>query len=245
MDRLLLAARELELPLRAEHVPAFERYYQELVLWNQRFNLTAITDYEQVQIRHFADSLTCLLATRTLLEAARQGAPCRLVDVGAGAGFPGLPIKIVWPQADLTLVESISKKCAFLEHVVRKLALEGVSVIKSRAEEVGHDPQQRERYDVVLARAVADLVVLVEYCLPLARRQGLLVAQKGEDVESEVVRAGKAISVLGGELVQVKRVAVPGTALPRTLVVIRKVALTPPQYPRRPGVPSRRPILEG
>jgi len=245
MEKLLLAARELGLPLGAEHVPAFERYYQELVLWNQRFNLTAITDYEQVQTRHFADSLTCLLATSALLEAARQGAPCSLADVGAGAGFPGLPTKIVWPQADFTLMESVGKKCAFLEHMVRELGLGGVAIINRRAEEVGQDQQHREHYDVVLARAVADLAVLVEYCLPLVRRQGLLVAQKGEDVESEIVRAERAISVLGGKLEKVKRVEVPGTALSRTLVVIRKVALTPPQYPRRAGVPGRRPISGG
>jgi len=242
MQKLLFAARELDLPLRPEHLPVFELYYRELVAWNERFNLTAVTDYEQVQTRHFADSLTCLLATPVLLEAARQGKTCRLMDVGAGAGFPGLPIKIVWPQAALTLLESIGKKCTFLEHMIEKLEMDTASVVNSRAEDAGHDPEQRERYDVVVARAVADLPVLAEYCLPFARRQGIVIAQKGDGVEEEVVRAEKALSLLGGKLERVQRVEVPGTALPRSLIVVRKVALTPPKYPRRAGTPSRRPL---
>ncbi|NPV07833.1 MAG: 16S rRNA (guanine(527)-N(7))-methyltransferase RsmG [Anaerolineae bacterium] len=242
MDKLLRAARDLGLPLRSEHLPVFQRYYELLVEWNQRFNLTAITDYEQVQVRHFADSLTCLLAAPALLEAVRRGAACRLADVGTGAGFPGLPVKIVWPQARLTLIEAVGKKCTFLEEVSRELGLTNVTVVNARAEEVGRDPLHRESYDVVLARAVAEMAVLAEYCLPLARRQGLVVAQKGEEVEEEVVRAEHAVAVLGGRVERVLRVEVPGTALPRSLVVLRKTSLTPPEYPRRPGVPSRRPL---
>jgi 16S rRNA (guanine527-N7)-methyltransferase len=212
------------------------------VEWNQRFNLTAVTDYEQVQVRHFADSLTCLLGSPAILAAARARSPWSLVDVGAGAGFPGLPIKIVWPEAKLTLIESIGKKCSFLEHIVGELGLTGVTVLNARAEEAGQDQAHRERYDLVLARAVADMPVLAEYCLPLARRGGLVVAQKGDDVEAEVVRAERAIMLLGGTLEKVKRVEVPGTALPRSLVVLRKVALTPPKYPRRPGQPAQHPL---
>jgi 16S rRNA (guanine527-N7)-methyltransferase len=242
MERLVKAARDLGLPLRPEHLPSFERFYSELVEWNQRFNLTAVTDYEQVQVRHFADSLTCLLGSPAILAAARARSPWSLVDVGAGAGFPGLPIKIVWPEAKLTLIESIGKKCSFLEHIVGELGLTGVTVLNARAEEAGQDQAHRERYDLVLARAVADMPVLAEYCLPLARRGGLVVAQKGDDVEAEVVRAERAIMLLGGTLEKVKRVEVPGTALPRSLVVLRKVALTPPKYPRRPGQPAQHPL---
>ncbi len=237
------AAEALGLPVRPEHLPLFRRYYELLVEWNARFNLTAVTDEESVPVRHFADSLTCLLATPSLPEAVRQGSACRLADVGAGAGFPGLPIKIVWPQASLTLMESVGKKCAFLEEVAKELGLAGVQVVNARAEEVGQDPAHRERYDVVLARAVADLPVLAEYCLPLARRQGVVIAQKGDDVAEEAVRAEYAIQVLGGRLERVLPVEVPGTALPRSLVVIRKETLTPSQYPRRAGVPARRPLL--
>jgi len=243
MQQLAVAAKELGLPLRPEHLPLFERYYQELVAWNECFNLTAVTDYEQVQVRHFADSLTCLLATPALLEAAMQNRPCRLVDVGSGAGLPGVPLKIVWPQASLTMIESVGKKCAFLEHLVGVLGLDGCMVLNRRAEEVGQDQMHREGYDVVVARAVADLAELAEYCLPLARRQGIVVAQKGGNVQAEVVEAEWAISVLGGSVERVLHVEVPGTALPRSLVVLRKVALTPPQYPRRTGVPGRHPLL--
>ncbi len=238
------AAEGLGLPVRPEHLPLFSRYFKLLVEWNARFNLTAVTDEESVPVRHFADSLTCLLGVPSLVEAARQGSACRLVDVGAGAGFPGLPIKVVWPQASLTLLESVGKKCAFLEEVTRDLGLAGVQVVNTRAEDAGQDPAHRERYDVVLARAVADLPVLAEYCLPLARRQGVVIAQKGDDVAEEVGRAGHAIGVLGGRLERVRQVEVPGTALPRSLVVIRKETLTPPQYPRRAGLPARRPLQD-
>lgn len=243
MQQLAVAARELGLPLRPEHIPVFRHYYQVLVEWNERFNLTAVTEYEQVQVRHFADSLTCLLATPALLEAARQGTSCRLIDVGSGAGLPGIPIKIVWPQVSLTMVESVAKKCSFLEHLATTLDLDDCTVLNRRAEDVGQDLAHRERYDVVVARAVADLAELAEYCLPLARRQGIVIAQKGADVHGEVVQAEWAISLLGGSVDRVLQVEVPGTALPRSLVVIRKVALTPPQYPRRTGVPGRRPLL--
>ena len=245
MEKLLRAAQALKLPVREEHLPRFRRYRELLLEWNARFNLTAVTDDESVAVRHFADSLTCLLAVPSLLVAVQRGAACRLVDVGAGAGFPGLPIKIIWPQASLTLLESVGKKCAFLAEVTRELDLPGVAVVNARAEEAGQDPQHREAYDVVLARAVADLPVLVEYCLPLARRRGIVIAQKGEDVAEEVVRAEHAVRVLGGTVEQVLPVEVPGTALARTLVVMRKESLSPPQYPRRPGVPARRPLLGG
>ncbi|NLT41253.1 MAG: 16S rRNA (guanine(527)-N(7))-methyltransferase RsmG [Anaerolineae bacterium] len=244
MDKLLRATHELKLPVREQHLPLFRRYYELLLEWNERFNLTAVTDEELVQVRHFADSLTCLLATPALMAAAQKGSTCRLVDVGAGAGFPGLPIKIIWPQSALTLLESVGKKCAFLAEVASDLGLTGVEVVNARAEEAGQDAAHRERYDVVLARAVADLPVLAEYCLPLARLQGLVIAQKGDDVAEEVVRAEHAVRLLGGAVERVQSVEVPGTALPRTLVVIRKESLTPAQYPRRPGVPARRPLRE-
>jgi len=241
----MAAARTLGLPVRAEHLPAFERYGQELAVWNERFNLTAITDYEQVQLRHFADSLTCVLAHHSICAAARQGMPWKVADVGTGAGFPGLPLKIVWPAISLVLIESVGKKCRFLEHMVNELSLSRVTIINARAEEVGQEEEFRESCDLVVARAVADMAVLAEYCLPLARLNGLFVAQKGDDVEGELVRAEGALNVLGGTLENVCRVEVPGVASPRSLVVVRKTALTPPQYPRRVGVPSRRPLAAG
>ncbi len=232
------SARYLGLELSEEHLRAFEIYYRELVAWNEKCNLTAITDYEQVQVKHFLDSLTCLLA----VGCPRSEVQGRAIDIGAGAGFPGLPLKIVCPGLQLTLLEATGKKVRFLEHIVNRLELEGVEVIQGRAEEVGRDPAHRERYDLALARAVASLSVLVEYALPFCRVGGLFVAQKGPEVEPEVEAAEAAITILGGKLHRIMHLELPPLAEPRSLVVIEKVAPTPEKYPRRPGIPSKRPL---
>ncbi len=238
MELLSKTAHRFGLRLTPEHLAAFQLYYDELVAWNRRFNLTAVTDYEQVQIRHFLDSLTCLLVNG---ERARQPV-MRVMDVGSGAGFPGLPLKIVCPSLQLTLLEATGKKVQFLKHVVEGLALEGVQVIKGRAEEVGHSAQHREQYDLVVARAVAELPVLAEYALPFCRLGGRFVAQKGSAAEVEVASAERALAILGGHLRRIHTVELPGLAEPRRLVVVDKMALTPEKYPRRPGIPSKRPL---
>lgn len=236
------------LELNEEHLRAFEIYYRELVAWNEKLNLTAITDYDQVQIKHFLDSLTCLLVVLGPRSEVRGrawdlGAETKAIDIGAGAGFPGLPLKIVCPGLQLTLLEASRKKTRFLEHIVIRLGLEGVEVIRGRAEEVGRGPTYRERYDLALARAVAELPVLVEYALPFCRVGGLFVAQKGPGVESEVRAAEAAITILGGKLRHIMHLELPPLAEPRSLVVIEKIAPTPEKYPRRPGIPSKRPLL--
>jgi 16S rRNA (guanine527-N7)-methyltransferase len=232
------SARCLSLKLNEEHLRAFEIYYGELVAWNEKFNLTAITDYDQVQIKHFLDSLTCLLAVRSPRSEVRGKA----IDIGAGAGFPGLPLKIVCPALQLTLLEATGKKVGFLEHIVSRLGLTGVEVIKGRAEELGRDAAHRERYDLALARAVAELPVLVEYALPFCKPGGLFVAQKGAEGETEAKSAEGAIAALGGVLRRIVHLELPHLAEPRSLVVIEKTAPTPEKYPRRPGIPSKRPI---
>jgi 16S rRNA (guanine527-N7)-methyltransferase len=251
MELLTEAARKIGLTLTPAHLRAFQAYYEELIAWNQRFNLTAITEYDQGQIRHFLDSLTCLLAIDSDRdgkrgERRRPGVPApgtRAIDVGSGAGFPGLPIKILHPQLDLTLLEATGKKAEFLEHVVAHLALKTVTVIHGRAEEAGQEKVHREGYDLVLARAVADLPVLVEYLLPLCRLGGKCIAQKGSSAHEELAMAQHAIALLGGEMHYVIPVELPGLAETRHLVVINKVARTPQKYPRRPGIPSKRPLL--
>ena len=241
MKLLSEGAGRLGLTLSPRCLKAFQTYYEELIAWNERFNLTAITDYEQVQVRHFLDSLSCLLSDESL--AMSLGRPStRVIDVGAGAGFPGLPLKIIYPQFRLTLLEATGKKTTFLDHVVGKLDLKDVTVIKARAEELGHDARHRERYDVALARAVAELSILVEYALPFCHRNGILVAQKGAEAQAEVTAAQQAIAILGGRLRRIVTVELPGLAQPRSLVVIEKAALTPEKYPRRPGIPSKRPL---
>ena len=230
-----MAQRLVGLSLTRAQLLAFERYAAELIAWNERFNLTAITDPESIESKHFLDSLSCLLVM-----GPRPGG--RVIDVGTGAGFPGLPLKIAQPQLRLTLVESTGKKADFCQHVVSLLGLEGVEVVHARAEEVGHRPAHREAYDWALARAVAGLPVLVEYLLPFLRLGGKAIAQKGETGPAEAQGAERALSLLGGRINQVVPLELPGVAEPRFLVVMEKAALTPADYPRRAGVPSKRPL---
>jgi 16S rRNA (guanine527-N7)-methyltransferase len=210
-------------------------YERELLDWNTRFNLTAIRDPEEVHIKHFLDSLTCLLAMRD----APVG---RLIDVGTGAGFPGIPLKIILPKIQLTLVESVGKKAEFCRHVVNILDLQGVEVIQQRAEMLGQDPVYREHYDWAVARAVAVLPVLAEYLLPLVRVGGSMLAMKGESGPAEAHSAEHAIKVLGGHLRQLLPVTLPGVAEERYLIVVDKVAATPNAYPRKVGLPAKRPL---
>lgn len=229
------AHRQLGLRLSRSQLSALALYERELVDWNARFNLTAIRDPQEIYIKHFLDSLTCLLAMRE----ATMG---KLVDIGTGAGFPGIPIKIMYPKLQLTLVESVGKKAEFCRHVVKILDLPGVEVIQERAEVLGQDPVYRERYDWAVARAVAILPVLAEYLLPLVRVGGSMLAMKGESGPAEAHRAEHALRVMGGHLRQLMPVTLPGVAEERYLVVIDKVAATPNSYPRKVGVPAKRPL---
>jgi 16S rRNA (guanine527-N7)-methyltransferase len=221
------------LPLAPEQTQQFAIYLDELRAWNERVNLTAITDPDEIITRHFLDSLRCALSWGE--------APASLIDIGAGAGFPGLPLKILRPTLQLTLVESIAKKAAFLRHIVNRLDLPNVTVLVDRAEVVGQDPAQRQHYDVVVARAVADLRVLAEYCLPFCRIGGCFLAPKGAQIGAELAAAEPAIATLGGRVAAVEPVELPGVE-PRSLIVIEKIGNTPPQYPRGPGVPAKRPL---
>lgn len=231
------AARDLfNIDLSAEQQRAFERYSEELVTWNKsRANLTAITDRAAIETRHFLDSLS-------VLRVARLHAGMKVIDVGTGAGFPGLPLKLASPGIQLTLLEATGKKIAFLEHVVQQLRLRDVLLLNARAEEVGQDPAHRETYDVVLARSVAHMPILAEYMLPLCQVGGTCIAMKGESAASELAAAENALRLLGGRLSQLVSVELPGVAETHHLAVIQKVAATPPYYPRRPGHPSKKPL---
>lgn len=221
--------------LTQQQITALETYNQELIVWNQIHNLTAIREPEQVRVKHFLDSLSaCLAMNGSAVE--------RVIDVGTGAGFPGLPLKILYPQMHLTLVESIGKKTTFCEHLVAKLGLEGVEVIQMRAEELGQLHEHREQYDWALARAVAIMPVLSEYLLPLVRVGGHVLAMKGESGPAEAQSAEKAIQLLGGHLQQLHALTLPGVVEERYLVVVDKIAITPEKYPRRVGIPSKRPL---
>ncbi len=225
----------LGIRLTVRQMGQFSWYAGQLFEWNSRFNLTAITDPEEIEMKHFLDSLTCLLAI---------GAPVagRVADIGTGAGFPGLPLKIVCPEFPLVLVESTRKKVDFCRHVVKGLGLERVEVLHARAEEVGQEEGYRGEFDWVLARAVANLPVLVEYMLPLLRIGGKALAQKGETAPAEAHSAEAALRILGGRVVQLISVELPTITETRYLVLIEKVGGTPRKYPRRPGMPAKRPI---
>ena len=239
MEKLIAAAKQiLNLDLTPPQVAAFRAYAAELAEWNEKFNLTAIKNPAEVEIKHFADSLSCLLAIRDTGYGIRSS----LIDIGTGAGFPGLPLKIVCPEIKLTLVESVGKKAAFLERVVSKLELKEVKVIKLRAEEIGREKEHRENYDWAVARAVAEMRTLLEYLLPLVKVGGKVLAQKGENAPAETHAAEHAGKILGGCLAQITPIELPGIVEPRYLVVFDKVAATPGKYPRRPGVPTKEPL---
>jgi 16S rRNA (guanine527-N7)-methyltransferase len=230
-----VASKLLDIDLTQQQIRAFAWYAQEMLDWNQRFNLTAITDPAEIEIKHFLDSLTCVLG----MGLPPQG---RVVDVGTGAGFPGLPLKIAYPHLDLTLVESIGKKVAFCRHVIQSLQLNGVAMVHARVEDAARMTDHRAMYDWALARAVAPMDVLVEYLLPMLRVGGRALAQKGETGPAEAHRAEKAMNILGGKLTQLIAVDLPKVAESRYLVLVEKVAETPVKYPRRAGMPSKRPL---
>jgi 16S rRNA (guanine527-N7)-methyltransferase len=236
MEKLAQHARELfDLQLAPAQLEALRIYERELLEWNKSVNLTAIRTPEQVRTKHFLDSLSCISVMRgTKME--------RVIDVGTGAGFPGLPIKLVSPEIKLTMVESVGKKVQFCEHMVAKLKIEDVRVIQKRAETIGRLSAHRQQYDWAVARAVANLPVLVEYLLPLVRIGGTILAMKGESAPAEAHSAEYAIQVLGGHLRKLVPVILPGVVEERYLVVVDKVAATPPKYPRRIGIPAKRPL---
>jgi len=238
MERLIAGAGELGLGLNSRQLEQFNVYYQELLDWNQRVNLTAITGYEDVQVKHFLDSLTVTLAFKPLL----ADADFSVIDVGTGAGLPGIPLKILFPDIRLVLLEATAKKAAFLQHIKHKLGLDDIEIVVGRAEIAARETQNRERFDVVLSRAVAPLSSLAELTLPFCAVGGSTIAQKKGAIDLEISQATRAIEILGGSLREVKRVDLEELTDERYLVIIDKVAPTPELYPRRPGMPAKRPI---
>ena len=234
----------LKIPLDEQAIDAFELYYHELVTWNERLNLTSISAYDEVQTKHFLDCLVSLpLIAEELGTRLPPAKPLRLLDVGTGAGFPGIPLKIVTPSLDLTLMDGTQKKIVFLEQLVEKLGLAPARVVHGRAEELGRNPAYREQYDLVTARAVAPLNTLAEYLLPLVRPGGLAVVFKGPSAPQEFMEARRAIKVLGGEAARLAPVEVPFLAERRFVLLVKKIAPTPAQYPRGQGLARKRPIV--
>jgi 16S rRNA (guanine527-N7)-methyltransferase len=236
MNEMARSAKALfGIHLTKAQILALEQYEHELLEWNTRFNLTAIETPQQVRTKHFLDSLSCLLVLRSTPVD-------RVIDVGTGAGFPGIPLKVVCPNMHLSLVESVGKKAGFCQHIVDTLKLEHVKVYQERAEALGQHPDHRERYDWAIARAVANMPVLMELLLPFIRVGGRCLAMKGVSAPVEAHTADHAIKVLGGHLQKLVPVTLPGVADERYLVVIEKVAATPSGYPRRVGLAAKKPL---
>ena len=232
---LTAGAEKLDIALGPSEVERLAAMYDALVEWNERVNLTSVVEPRAAAIRHVVDSLTCVLAG-----GFPEAHSC--VDVGSGAGFPGLPLAIHCPNVEMTLVESVAKKTSFLEYVAGLLGLPNVRIVQSRAEELGRDETYREGFDIAVSRGVADLAVLLEYCLPLVRVGGRFIAMKGPDVADEISRAGAALRELGGRVSRVLGVELPEDMGKHTLVLVEKVSPCPARYPRRAGVPAKRPI---
>ena len=213
----------------------FDRYFELLIEWNRVMNLTGITEYDEVNLKHFTDSLT-------IVRIKDMENVSTLIDVGTGAGFPGIPIKIAFPYIKVTLLDSLNKRIKFLNQVVEELDLEDVVTLHGRAEDYAKKEEYREQFDLCASRAVANLSTLSEYCLPFIKKGGCFVSYKSADSDEEIQQSEKALDILGGKIEKVDKFVLPGSDMGRALVMIEKVKNTPRKYPRKAGVPSKEPL---
>lgn len=233
-ELLLKGAAEFNVSITDDMAEKFFSYMSLLKDWNERVNLTSIIEDKEIIIKHFIDSLSIV----PYLESKGT----TLADLGTGAGFPGLPVKIVRRDVDVTLMDSLLKRLSFLEEVISTLELENIRTVHGRAEDLGQNPDFREKFDVVTARAVAEMPVLLEYCLPLVKTGGIFIAMKGSQVEEELDGSKKALSTLGGEIVKVDKINLPDLGHERNIILIKKFRQTPTGYPRKAGKPSKSPL---
>lgn len=219
--------------LTEEMQQQFEDYMKLLLEWNEKINLTAITEEDEIILKHFVDSLT-------ISKYIKEGKS--IVDVGTGAGFPGIPVKIVRKDVKVTLVDSLNKRILFLNDVIENLGLGDIETLHFRAEEFGQNKKYRESFDIATSRAVANLSTLVEYLLPLVKVGGICICMKGSEIKEELENSKKAIKILGGEIQEVEEFYLPETDIKRTIVIVKKISSTPKKYPRKPGTPAKEPI---
>ena len=234
-EMLIQGINELGLEITDKQVEQFFKYYEMLINTNRVMNLTSIVDLDEVIIKHFVDSL---LSVKTI----HMNEFNTMIDVGTGAGFPGIPLKIMFPDLEVTLLDSLNKRIKFLDSVINELGLDKISTIHGRAEDIGRDENYREKYDLCVSRAVANLSTLSEYCVPFIRKGGTFISYKSEFSEEEKKEAAKAISILGGKIEKSEIVKLPFTDINRSFIVIDKNKVTPSKYPRKAGVPSKKPI---
>lgn len=227
--------KELSIVLNDKQIQQFEQYYNILVEWNKVMNLTAITEYEEVVEKHFLDSLT-------IVNAIHVKKIETLIDVGTGAGFPGIPLKIAFPHLKVTLLDSLNKRIKFLNEVINLLELNDIKAIHGRAEDYAKQAEYREQYDICASRAVANLATLSEYCLPYVKVDGLFVPYKSGEIDEELKSSEKAVSILGGKVEEVVKFQLPGTDIGRSFVKIHKIKETKKKYPRKAGMPTKEPL---
>ena len=234
-ELLAESCKKINIELTEKQIKQFIDYKDMLLEWNEKFNLTAITDEREIILKHFVDCLA--------ISAGAELAGKKIIDVGTGAGFPGVPVKIAFPDTQMTLLDSLNKRITFLEELKNKLGLENVICIHSRAEDGGADKNLREGFYLCISRAVANLAVLSEYCLPFVKVGGYFISMKGPDVKDELKESEKAIKVLGGEVKEVKLINIPETDINHSLIIIKKIKPTPSKYPRKAGKAKKEPIM--
>lgn len=227
-------AKKIGIVLEEEQIEQFYQYEKLLLIWNEKINLTAITKPEEIILKHFIDSMTI---------AKYIGANKTLVDVGTGAGFPGIPLKIIRKGIQITLLDSLNKRVQFLNEIIKQLELKEVETIHGRVEEFGKNKKYREKFDYATSRAVANLTTLSEYLLPLVKIEGKCICMKGSTVKEEIDQSQKAIAILGGKIEEIEAFQLPESDIDRHIVLLRKIKQTPAKYPRKPGTPSKEPIL--
>ena len=232
-NMLLKESNNIGIKLNNEQILKFEKYKKLLVSWNEKINLTAITDDEGIVLKHFID---CLEIVKYIDEGKK------IIDVGTGAGFPGIPLAIMNESLKVTLVDSLNKRLIFLQEVINELNLKNVELVHARAEEFGQNKKYREKFDISTSRAVANLSTLSEYLIPLVKENGKIICMKASEAEEEIEQAKKAINVLGGTIKNVETFDLPQSDIGRTIITIEKAKKTPTKYPRKAGTPSKEPI---
>lgn len=235
ISTFLNGLQELEIQLSEKQIRKFLQFYEMLIEKNKVMNLTSVTDFQEVVSKHFIDSLSIV----TVIDPIDFE---KMIDIGTGAGFPGIPLKIAYPHLRMVLVDSLNKRVEFLKEVIQKLELKNIQVVHGRAEELAQMPRYREKFDICVSRAVASLPVLSEYCLPFVDEGGLFIAYKGKDVENECRQSDYAVDTLGGVIADLVEFTLPDTDMDRSLIVIEKEEHTPKAYPRKAGMPEKKPL---